>query len=409
MKAKINLILLMAFSLSLLTVSCKKDKNKDDDQPEEENTVLTGVLSADKTLTADKIWFIDKRFVVPDGKKLTIEPGTIIKGKPGSGADASVLIVARGGKIFANGTEANPIVFTAEADNIDVGQKFGTNLSEDDNGLWGGVIILGKAKGSFENDVNEFSIEGIPASDPNGKYGGNDDADNSGVFKYVSIRHGGSEIGAGNEINGLSLGCVGSGTEIHHIEIVGNKDDGIEHFGGAVHESELLIFACNDDGLDIDQAYHGEITNSVVIKGANSDSGLEIDGGEGSLQLPFQMSNVTLIGFSSNLNKYADFRHGAIGTVQDIYAYGFPSGAKIRLKHDETAQNYNNNVLVFQNWQIALPAGVNKTDLPDNHTNIPAPNFEDASFINPVQQGSQTVGADLNQFNWTYAKHKNAF
>ncbi len=408
MKTKLNLILLMALSFAFLIVSCKKIDDQEEEQ-QEENTVLTGVLDADKTLTADKIWYIDKRFVVPDGKKLTIEPGTIIKGKPGSGADASVLIVARGGQIFANGTEANPIIFTAEADNIEVGQKFGTNLSENDNGLWGGVIILGKARGSFENDVTEFSIEGIPASDPNGRYGGNDDADNSGVFKYVSIRHGGSEIGAGNEINGLSLGCVGSGTEIHHVEIVGNKDDGIEYFGGAVNASNLLIYACNDDGLDIDQAYHGQITNSVVIKGAGSDSSLEIDGGEGSLQLPFQMSDITLIGFAGNNERYADFRHGATGTVQNVYAYGFPAGSKIRLKHDETAENYNNGNLQFQNWEIVLPAGVNKTDLPDNATTIPAPNFENASFITPIQQDLQTVGADLSQFNWTYAKHKNAF
>ncbi len=405
---KFKSLLLTLLTLSILATSCKKKKT-DDPEPEPESTVLSGELSANKTLTADKIWFLDGRVVVPDGKTLTIEAGTIIKGKPGSGADASVLIIARGGKIMANGTANKPIVFTAEADNIAVGQKFGTNLSVSDNGLWGGVIILGKAKGSFDGDVTEFSIEGIPASDNNGKYGGNDDADNSGVFKYVSIRHGGSEIGAGNEINGLSLGCVGSGTEINHVEIVGNKDDGIEHFGGAVHESELLIYGCNDDGLDIDQAYHGQITNSLVIKTANSDSGLEIDGGEGSYQDSFTMQNVTIIGDDTSDTRYADFRHGAMGEVKDIYAYGFKPDSKIRLKHDETATNYNNNDLKLQNWQIALPSGITVTDIVDNHTNIAVPNFENGSFIVPTAQGSQNVGADLNEFNWTFAKHKNAF
>ncbi len=402
---KLFLILLTA---SVLMVSCKKPK-VEDPKPEQESTVLKGVLTENKTLTSDKIWYLEGRVVVPDGKTLTIDEGTIIKGKPGSGADASVLIIARGGKIMANGSASKPIIFTADADNITVGQKFGTNLSVTDNGLWGGVIILGKAKGSFSGDVSEFSIEGIPASDNNGKYGGNDDGDNSGVFKYVSIRHGGSEIGAGNEINGLSLGCVGNQTTINHIEIVGNKDDGIEHFGGAAQESEILIYGCNDDGLDIDQAYHGSITNSVVIKGGNSDSGLEIDGGEGTYQDSFTMQNITIIGDSLSDTKYADFRDGAMGTIQNVYAYNFKDDSKIRIKDDESANNFNSGQLAFQNWQIALPNGTTAQDIIDNNSNVSVPNFESGTFIVPTIQGTQTVGADLNEFAWTYAKHDGAF
>ncbi len=310
---------------------------------------------------------------------------------------------------MANGTETNPIIFTAEADNIAKGQKYGTNLGADDTGLWGGVLILGKAKGSFDGDVSAFQIEGIPASDTNGLYGGNDDADNSGVFKYVSIRHGGAEIGAGNEINGLSLGAVGSGTVLDHIEIVANSDDGIEHFGGDPHLTNVLIYACSDDGLDIDQAFHGTIENAVVIEGDNSDHALEIDGGEGSYEAGFTLHNITLIGNPNTpKGEYADLRDGAMGTLNGIYAYGFKADSDVELDDDDTATHYNAGKLVFGTWQIVLPAGVTDiTSLFKNTSNLRVSGF--GFTAQAVQQGQQTVGADMSQFDWTFAKHNNAF
>lgn len=373
------------------------------------DTLLTGILSENKTLTNDKIWYLKGRFVVPNNKILTIEAGTIIKGVNGSGADASVLIIARGGKIMANGTAENPIIFTSELDNIQIGQQFGTNLGPDDNSLWGGVIILGKAKGSFENNVNEFQIEGIPASDTNGLYGGQDDNDNSGVFKYVSIRHGGADIGAGNEINGLSLGCVGKGTIIDHIEIVANKDDGIEFFGGAVNPTNLLIYSCADDGLDIDQAYHGTITNVIVIEGNNSDHALEIDGGEGNYQAGFCLKNISLKGnLYTPRGEYADFRDGSVGTVKNLYAEGFKTDSDFEIDDNVTAHHFNNGLLVFQNWQIVLPEGVNDIlQLFNNTSSVPIQRF--GQFAIPVIFGQQSTGADTNQFLWTLTKHKHTF
>jgi len=100
------------------------------------------------------------------------------------------------------------------------------------------------------------------------------------VFKFVSIRHGGTNIGAGNEINGLTLGGVGSGTVIENIEIVGNQDDGIEWFGGAVNVSNVIVWNCGDDGIDTDQAWTGTLDNFVVI-GVTGHS-FELDGPEGS-------------------------------------------------------------------------------------------------------------------------------
>jgi len=112
--------------------------------------------------------------------------------------DASALIVTRGGMISAVGKASDPIIFTAEADQLN------GNIGKDQRGLWGGLIILGNA--SLNSNPGETAIKRIPTSEIRGLYGGSDYADNSGTLKYVSIRHGGTDIGEGNEINGLTLG-----------------------------------------------------------------------------------------------------------------------------------------------------------------------------------------------------------
>ena len=149
-------------------------------------------------------------------------------------------MIARGGKLFANGTADAPIIFTSVADEIMPGQKVSPNLDPNLDGLWGGLIILGNAPISAASDV--VQIEGIPPSDANGLYGGSDATDNSGAITYISIRHGGANIGEGNEINGLTLGGVGNGTTISNVEVVGNQDDGIEFFGGTVNVSNALVW-----------------------------------------------------------------------------------------------------------------------------------------------------------------------
>ena len=374
----------------------------------DENATLEGVLTENKTLTNDKIWKLKGRVVVEDGVELTIESGTIIKAHPGTGSEASTLIIARGAKLFAQGTADAPIIMTAMSDNIELGASQGTNLSENDRGLWGGLLILGKAPGSFDGDVTEVQIEGIPATDTNGLYGGTDATDNSGIITYVSIRHGGAEIGEGNEINGLTLGAVGNGTEINHIEVVANVDDGIEFFGGTVNADNLLVWACGDDGLDIDQAYKGTINDSMVILGDASDHGLEVDGPEGSAIGSFTLSNITLIGNSVTSNgEYADFRSHAMGHVHNIYAKSFKADSDIELDNDGVATNYNNGDLVFGTWQIVLPAGV--TDVTSLFVNkaetVTVTDFGSTAVA--VTEGMETVGANIAEFAWTYA-HANA-
>lgn len=384
-----------------------QDGGGTDGSPGTEMVAITGAINQNTTWTNDKIYQLNQKVVVEDGVTLTINPGTIIKGTPGSGSLASALIVARGGKINAVGTAESPIIFTSTSDNIDAGQTAGTNLNQNNRGLWGGLILLGKAPASFSGDVTELQIEGIPADDTFGLYGGTDPEDNSGIIRYVSIRHGGALIGEGNEINGLTLGAVGNGTVIDNVEVVGNVDDGIEFFGGTVNPTNLLVWASGDDGLDIDQAYAGTIDNAIVVLGDTSDHALEIDGPEGSAIGSFTLQNVTLIGnLITDNGEYADFRSGATGATNNIYAYDFKDSSDVELDNDGVATNYNDGLLIFSSWQIVLPAAVaNVEDIFVNKADtVIVTGF--GSEGSAVTQGSQTVGATTSNLSWTYANAK---
>ena len=339
------------------------ETNTDEVDPFADST-LEGNITENKTLDASKIWLIKGRVSVIDGTTLTIPAGTIIKAASGTGADASTLIVARGGKIIANGTADNPIIMTAAADNIQVGGTYpesGPALKVDTRGLWGGLLILGRAPCSFKSDVTELQIEGIPTSDTNGLYGGSVADDNSGSFQYISIRHGGAEIGEGNEINGLTLGGVGSGTTVNQIEVLGNVDDGIEFFGGTVKATNLLVWGQGDDAIDIDQGYAGTIDGALVVLTAASDHGFEIDGPEGSAPGRFTLKNATVIGATDDCDaegvdgEMADFRKGATGDILNILFKDFAGGKDVELDASADASTYTAGTLTFVNIDILHP------------------------------------------------------
>jgi hypothetical protein len=414
-----KLLLIALVASTLVFTSCFKD----DDTPIiiEETTIIvndpgtgggtecptvavTGAITSNTTWTADNIYQLNQKVVVSDGVTLTINPGTIIKGSPGTGSLASALIVARGGTLNAQGTADQPIIFTTTEDNITCGQVAGTNLDQNDTGRWGGLIVLGNAPSSFAGDILETQIEGIPADDTFGLYGGTDPDDSSGNLQYISIRHGGALIGEGNEINGLTLGGVGRGTVINNIEVVANVDDGIEFFGGTVDASNLLVWAAGDDALDIDQAYSGTIDNAVVVLGDISDHAFEIDGPEGTASGAFTLQNATIIGNTVTANgEYADYRSNAQGNTSNIFAFGFKESSDVELDNDGVATNYNDGLLTFGAWEIVLPAGV--TDVTSIFSNraetVTVTDF--GSTATAVTQGSQTVGATTSNLSWTYA------
>ena len=396
------------------------ETNTDEVDPFADST-LEGNITENKTLDASKIWLIKGRVSVIDGTTLTIPAGTIIKAASGTGADASTLIVARGGKIIANGTADNPIIMTAAADNIQVGGTYpesGPALKVDTRGLWGGLLILGRAPCSFKSDVTELQIEGIPTSDTNGLYGGSVADDNSGSFQYISIRHGGAEIGEGNEINGLTLGGVGSGTTINQIEVVGNVDDGIEFFGGTVNATNLLVWGQGDDAIDIDQGYAGTIDGALVVLTAASDHGFEIDGPEGSAPGRFTLKNATVIGATDDCDaegvdgEMADFRKGATGDILNILFKDFAGGKDVELDASADASTYTAGTLTFVNIDILHPLDGNGNVCSDVESvdKIFDDKSDESSFETDASTFAEIVTAqkegnglsDDSTFSWTF-------
>ena len=365
---------------------------------------VTANITANTIWETGKIYILEGRIAVLSGATLTIQKGVIIKGQAGSDANASALLIARGAKIEAVGTATEPIIFTSIADQILPGELVSPNLQPTLSGLWGGLLVLGKAK--ISADAEAVQIEGIPASDLNGLYGGTDDADNSGTIKYVSIRHGGANIGEGNEINGLTLGGVGSGTVIENVEIVANQDDGIEWFGGAVNVTNALVWNAGDDGVDTDQAWAGTLDNFIVICGVETDHALEIDGPEGSYLAAHTVKNGSLKG--NTIAEFGDFRAGARGAFQNLYFFGFPNPADPAGEGDLslsnpagstiTTDNFAAGILSFSNLQATPPTpGVAITLFFRNGTDV------HASLVT-----IPTTGADKAPFSgWSWAANAN--
>jgi hypothetical protein len=294
------------------------------------------LTNATTTLTCNNTYRLDELVYVQDGAKLLIQAGTIVRGVFGEDADANALVVARGGQIFATGTDHCPIIFTAESDPLD-----GT-YSVDIRGQWGGLIILGKAPnnllladGGLAVGNGVGTIEGLFPGDPRNQYGGTEPNDNSGVMRYVSIRHGGTNIGADNEINGLTMGSVGRGTTLEYIEVIANQDDAFEFFGGTVDLKYATAAYSGDDYFDYDQGYTGrnQFLLAVQLGGASpqGDRGFEADGDDSnSGNTPFTsptIYNATLIG--RGVNRGINTREGFGGRISNSIIASWDVGVDI--------------------------------------------------------------------------------
>jgi len=229
--------------------------------------------------TNNNEYVLDGVVYLEDAGILNIQAGTVIKFTPRADVgNPSALVICRGAKINAIGTQTAPIIFTSEADDV----TDPADLGPTDNALWGGIVLLGKAY-TVKNGNTEVNIEGIPTTEARGIYGmmagTNIDTDNSGTLKYVSIRHGGRQIATGSELNGLSLGAVGSGTTLEYIDIYANSDDGIEFFGGTVNLKYASVAFTEDDCYDWDESWSGKGQFWFSIQREDiADCGWECDG-----------------------------------------------------------------------------------------------------------------------------------
>lgn len=328
-----------------------------------ENTVYpattvtkSGEITTSETWTASNVYKIEGFLYVRSGATLTIEPGTIVRGDKSS---KGTLIIERGAQINAVGTAASPIVFTS---NEAAGSR--------DYGDWGGIIICGKA--AINVPGGEAQIEGGSTS----YYGGAaspDDADNSGTLSYTRIEFPGIPFVTDKEINGLTLGGVGSGTTIDHIQIYRSGDDAFEWFGGTVNAKYLVSSFTWDDDFDTDYGFSGMVQFAVALRDSSiadpgsGSNGFESDNdGSGSTNTPATdpiFSNVSMFGPkvhpSTTINtNYKRAMHLRRNTQIDIYN-SFFAGYKDGLFVDGSAarQNLADNKLLLYGVTLAYCSG----------------------------------------------------
>lgn len=388
----------VAIATSVIAIACKKNQNFDpqattagalaadqcgcqrDANGNPVGTVtLPLVIAANRTLSCDTLYVLNGKTYVDSLATLTIPPGTRIVGVKKSAADsASALIVTRGGRISANGTALCPIVFTSAQPNPAPGD-------------WGGIVILGRAP----LNRNDTTIEGIgepnlPAG-INIQYGGGAPCtgvsnDNSGVLNFVRIEYAGAVITEGNELNGLTLGGVGSGTTLQNIQTAFGADDGFEFFGGTVNARRLISYGNDDDDLDFDFGYSGKIQFVVASKVPDfadgysaNPNGIESDNSAPAANscLPCKktldsaigsvVTNVTIIGNDacpSTLLRGAHFRTGSRTHLKNSIVIDYPVGVRYDAVCDSTTR-FN---LIHGGTNAADPAAIRPFIAANNDT-----------------------------------------
>ena len=316
--------------------------------------VVSGEIISNTTWTKNNTYLLSGFVYVKNGATLTIEPGTTIKGDK---ASKGTLIVTRGAKLNANGNPSEPIVFTS-------------NEVSPDYGDWGGIIILGKASTNnvFNATAGLGAIEGgVDNAAGDGHYGGGDlaggavDNDNSGVLRYVRIEYPGIAFQPNNEINGLTLGGVGSGTVIEYVQVSYSGDDSFEFFGGTVNCKYLIAYRGLDDDFDCDNGYSGKVQFAFSVRDPNvadasGSNGFEVDNdATGSTTAPFTsptFSNVTIVGptgtIDPNFKRAAHLRRSTkIKIFNSVLVGSYPNG--LLIDGAQTVQNAIDGALKVQN------------------------------------------------------------
>jgi hypothetical protein len=323
---------------------------------------ITGNLNGTVNWSNDTIYMLTGKVYVKAGGTLNIAPGTIIKGDVATAG--SCLIVTRGGKINAVGTPTQPIVFTSSAT---PGNK--------STGDWGGIVIAGNARINVTGGIGTF--EGGNLANPDGttsdgQYGGLNDLDNSGELKYVRIEYAGYPFAPNNELNGLTMGGVGSGTKISYIQVSYGLDDAFEWFGGTVNCDHLVSFRGNDDDFDTDFGFSGKVQFGVALRdtavadavsGANGfESDNDAAGSGNGPKTRAIFSNFTMVGprhtgsvsdtnYNKNFKRGAHIRRNSEQSIFNSIFMGWPTGNHI--DGDSCHKNADSSILVLQNNVIA--------------------------------------------------------
>ncbi len=361
--------------IAAATTSCKKSDNTPDPPIDttgngggnETDVMVRGVINTSQTWTKSKTYHLRGYVYVTGGATLTIEPGTRIVSNKDS---AGVLIIYRDAAINATGTAAEPIVFTS-------------GETAPAPGDLGGLVLAGQAKSNGNHSVIEGGVDPMYSA-----FGGTNDEHSSGVLKYVRIEYAGKAVNPGDEVNGLSLYAVGSGTEIDYIQVIRGLDDAFEFFGGTVNCKHLIAYNCADDDFDMDDGYRGKIQFAISVKdpaftdnkgtGGDISNNFEVDNINPSNGFLFTrepvtfpvMSNFTAIGPNNAAGTSTDFgngmrwRRGAKFILANTIVMGSQK-AGLDLDDDSTVSYYKQGISKFYNSflnvsSVAVPYKVDK-------------------------------------------------
>lgn len=304
------------------------------------DSTLRGEITGTVVLHRTKVYGLDGYVYVNDGGKLIVEPGTIVVGD--TVGQNSVLCVNRGGIIIAEGTKNSPIIFTSRAA---PGQR--------ERGDWGGIVICGKARTNHPGGQSQ--IEGGIADPSPGKgwFGGQNDNDSSGSLKYVRIEFAGIAVAPNNELNSLTLGAVGRGTQIDYVQCSYSNDDAFEWFGGTVNAKHLVAFGTLDDDFDTDNGFSGMVQFGLVkrfqnVADVSTSQSFESDNdASASFNQPMTrgvFSNITSIGpiqdtswtpgngatnYNSRFGAAAQIRRNSRLSIHNTIFLGWPRGLEI--------------------------------------------------------------------------------
>ena len=331
---------------------------------------LTGNITKDTTLYAKDVNYLSGKVYVTKGVTLTIEAGAKVMGKTGS--NVAALIIARGAKIVAKGTAEKPIVFTSGSANPASGDWGGIVIcgtaSTNQSLPWKGVTVAGLTQ--VEGGINDTEVGYGLAGSGDAVYPTKNDADNSGFLQYVRIEYAGYAFLPDNELNSLTMACVGSGTTIDHIQVTYAKDDAYEWFGGTVNCKYLIAYKTQDDDFDTDHGYSGNVQFGIILRDSviadiSQSEAFESDNtGKGDNFLPRTsavFSNITAIGPRATLANVGNslYRAGAhirrntgISIMNSIIT-GWPIGLNFDVALGNVDKNINDSTIRIKNTTLA--------------------------------------------------------
>ncbi|MDD2528051.1 MAG: hypothetical protein PHW35_06910 [Lentimicrobiaceae bacterium] len=365
--------------------------------PPKEIVNVSGEITGNVTWSKNKIWRMQGMVKVMDNAILTIEPGTTVIGEYSSKGS---LLIQQGGKLIADGSAQQPIVFTSEKER---GQR--------EAGDWGGIVICGRA---INNQGSNIELEGGYGA----FHGGSIANDNSGILRYVRIEFAGAVLSNNQEKNALTLASVGNGTTIEYVQCSYALDDSFEWFGGNVNARYLISYHCQDDDFDVDYGYSGNVQFAFALRGSseadNSHSnGIEADNdGAGTSLTPITaavFANVTIIGPKKTAETYISpyfhhafhLRRNSAVSIYNSFATGFPIGLFIDDSKAGSSQQAMKGNLQIRNLILAGVEnwGDNNWGGNSNNTNGPlkqvnasvAPGFEINTWYNTASYKNQLL------------------